>query len=141
MHASTRKIFGFWILCFILLTACSPGASSQLAGTSWKLVSLDGNTQVGEALGGQSVTLGFTSGAEAGGSAGCNSFGAKYEASSNGSISFSEIISTLMACTQEGVGEVETAYLDVLNAAEHYEVSATSLTITGGGHTLVFERA
>ena len=140
MHISPIKTFGFLILFSIFLAACAPSASNQLTGTSWLLVSLDGNTQVGEALGGQPVTLGFTSSTEAGGSGGCNSFGAKYEASSTGSISFSEIVSTLMACTQEGVGDVETAYLDALNAADHYEIAGTTMTITGGGHTLEFEQ-
>jgi len=141
MHISPMKTFGWLVLCSIILAACSPTASNQLTGTSWLLVSLDGNAQVGEALGGQPVTLGFTSSTEAGGSAGCNSFGAKYEASSTGSISFSEVVSTLMACTQEGIGDIGTAYLDALNAAEHYEIAGTTLTIIGGGHSLVFERA
>ncbi len=141
MHNTFPKIFGILVFCSLVLVACSPSRTGQeLVGTSWLLVSLDGNTQVGEALGGQPVTLGFTSSTEAGGSGGCNSFGAKYEASSAGSISFSEIVSTLMACTQEGVGDVETAYLDALNAAEHYEIAGTTMTITGGGHTLVFEQ-
>ncbi len=140
MLKSVIKPFALLIICSIILSACASAGTSQLVGTSWKLVSLDGNTQIGEALGGQPITLGFTSSTEAGGSGGCNSFGANYEAGSNGSISFSQVISTLMACTQEGIGDVETAYLDTLNSADHFEVAGTTLTIIGGGHTLEFER-
>lgn len=139
MHSPLLKSIALLILSTLLLASCG-APSTQLVGTTWVLTSLDGNTQVGEALGGQPVMLGFTSSTEAGGSGGCNSFGAQYEAGSDGSISFSQIISTLMACTQEGVGDVETTFLDSLNSADHYEVAGTALTITGGGHTLVFEQ-
>jgi heat shock protein HslJ len=130
------------IFLLLLLAACAPSPAGQdLVGTSWSLVSLDGNTQVGEALGGQAVTLAFITSTEAGGSGGCNSFGATYDANSaNGSISFSNIISTLMACLDEGIGEVEANYFAALSSAGHYQVNGGSLTISGGGHTIVFER-
>ena len=143
--------FAKWLLFagLLLLVACAPVPPGQdLVGTGWTLVSLDGNTQVGVALGGQEVTLVFTSSTEAGGSGGCNSFGATYEAnSSTSSIAFSDLVSTLMACTVEGIGDVEAAYLASLGAADQYEITLCeacpnpeSLTITGGGHTLFFER-
>jgi heat shock protein HslJ len=138
-YRPSLKSLALLILSTFLIVSCA-APSTQLVSTTWVLTSLDGNTQVGEALGGQPVTLGFTSSTEAGGSGGCNSFGAQYEAGSDGTISFSQVVSTLMACTQEGIGDVETAYLDALNSADHYEVAGTALTITGGGHTLVFER-
>ena len=140
MHQSSIKFLALLILGTIILVSCASAPSTQLVGTTWVLTNLNGNTQVGEALGGQPVTLGFTSNTEAGGSGGCNGFGAKYEAGSDGTILFSQIISTLMACTQQGVGDVETAYLDALNSADHFEVAGNILTITGGGHSLVFEQ-
>ncbi|MGH2582289.1 MAG: META domain-containing protein [Anaerolineales bacterium] len=110
-----------------------------LAGTSWELVSLDGNTQVGAAIGGQAVTLMFSSDTEAGGSGGCNGFGGNYQANATtGSISFSELVSTLIAC-EEPIMSVEIAYFEALNAAQSYSISGTQLTISGGG-TSVFER-
>ena len=45
-----------------------------------------------------------------------------------------------MACTDAGIDEVEVAYFAALNAADHYQVAGETLTITGGGHRLVFER-
>lgn len=137
------------IVLGLLLAACAPGASgSELAGTSWRLVSIDGNTQVGGAIGGQEVTLVFDANGGAGGSGGCNSYGGTYSTGANGSISFSEIVSTLMACTDNGIMDVEAAYFAALNAADHYEITQCeacanpeTLTITGGGHTLVFASA
>lgn len=135
------------ILITILLTllaACTPaaGPESGLAGTRWELQSLDGNDQIGAAIGRQPITLNFSSGTEAEGSGGCNSFGGSYQAdASAGAITFSDLISTLMACEGEGIGEAEALYFLALNAATNYTISGGTLTITGGTHTLIFVRA
>jgi heat shock protein HslJ len=135
-HIKSPILFVFFSLLF---AACRPAPSSELTGSSWRLVSLDGNAHVGAALGGQSVTLIFSSNTEAGGSGGCNSFGGSYEANaSTGTISFSELVSTLIAC-EEPIMSVETAYFEALNATQSYSISGSQLTISGGG-TLVFER-
>jgi heat shock protein HslJ len=144
-----NKTFVLAIILGLLLAACAPGATgNELAGTSWQLVSIDGNTQVGGAIGGQDVTLVFDADGGAGGSSGCNSYGGSYSAGANGSISFSEIVSTLMACMDNGIMDVEASYFEALNGAEHYEITQCeacanpeSLTISGGGHTLVFAGA
>jgi heat shock protein HslJ len=127
-------------LVLLLLVACSPATNeSDLVSTNWRLQSLDGNEQIGEAIGGQPITLTFTSASEAGGSGGCNSFGADYSANTDtGAISFTNLISTLMACQAEGVTELEAQYFEALGAASTYQLSAGSLTLSGGGHTLVF---
>lgn len=127
-------------LVLLLLVACAPGRNdSDLVSTNWRLQSLNGNDQVGEAIGGQPVTLSFTSETEAGGSGGCNSFGADYNINpETGAISFNNLISTLMACVDGNISEIEAQYFAALNAASTYQLSDNSLTISGGGHTLVF---
>ncbi len=99
---------------------------------------------VGAALGGQPVTLQFTSASELGGSGGCNSYGGSYQVG-NGHISFGEIMSTLMMCADEDVAAVETAFFAALGAIDSYAITeceacafAETLTLTGGDHTLVF---
>jgi heat shock protein HslJ len=144
-----NKILILALALGLLLAACAPGASgNELAGTSWRLVSLDGNTQLGTAIGGQDVTLVFDANGSAGGSGGCNSYGGRYSTGANGSISFSDIVSTLMACMDSGIMDVEAAFFEALSAADHYEITQCeacanpeTLTISGGGHTLVFNRA
>ena len=138
------KIFSLIVLSSLLLSACAAPASGSLAGTNWVLQSIDGNRQVGAALGGQQVTLQFTSATEMGGSGGCNSYGGSYQAG-DGRISFGEVMSTLMMCADEDVGAVETAFFAVLGAIESYSITECeacanpqTLTLTGGGHTLVF---
>lgn len=126
-------------LVLVLLAACVPSPSeSDLVSTNWRLLSLDG-TEVNATTGGQAITLEFISATEAGGSGGCNSFGADYSANSDtGAVSFTNLISTLMACEANGVTELEGQYFEALSAAMTYIRSGDSLTISGGGHTLVF---
>ncbi|MEX2162545.1 MAG: META domain-containing protein [Anaerolineales bacterium] len=137
----TNRTIALGVL-ILLLAACAPAPAGQnLVGTSWSLVSLDGSIQLGEAIGGQAVTLSFDASTQAGGSGGCNRFGAEYSAKAQtGAIAFSNIISTLMACIGEGIGEVEASYFEALSLADTYRVDGSRLTIAGGGHTLVFER-
>ncbi len=138
------KNFSLIVLSSLLLAACAAPASGALAGTSWVLQSIDGNRQVGAAIGGQPVTLQFTSATEMGGSGGCNSYGGSYQAS-GGRISFGEIMSTLMMCADEDVAAVETAFFAALGAIDSYAITECeacanpqTLTLVGGGHTLVF---
>lgn len=137
------KSFALIFFAAFLLAACASPAT-ELVGTSWVLQTLDGNGQVGRAVSGQPVTLQFTSATEMGGFGGCNSYGGSYQAS-GGRIRFSNIVSTLMACADEEFTNLESAYVQALGVATAYTVvwcescaNAGTLTITGGGHTLVF---
>ena len=127
------------VLAALLLAACAAPGSGSLAGTSWELISLDGSP-----VGGQPLTLQFTSASEVGGFGGCNSYGGSYRAGI-ANISFSNIVSTLMACADANITNLEGAYFQALAAASSYSIVecescavAETLTITGGGHTLVF---
>jgi heat shock protein HslJ len=131
----------------LLLAACAaPAGEFQLAGTSWILQSIDG-LPVGGPVDGQNVTLEFTSATEMGGFGGCNSFGGNYQAGAS-SITISNIFSTLRACVDNNISRVETDFFSALQAASGYSLTLCescavpeTLTISGGGHTLVFVRA
>jgi heat shock protein HslJ len=139
--------FSVFLLSALLLSACgsptsTPVTDNELQGTSWVLQSIDGNDQVGEVIGGQAVTLTFASDTQVDGSGGCNGFGGDYRSDvRTTTVSFTNIVSTLMACQAEGVGEIESQYFSALAAATDYELSGDTLTITGGGYILVFVRA
>lgn len=124
----------------VLLTACASGGGDTLAGTSWTLTSLDGSAQVGAAAGGSPITIEFDAEGRAGGSAGCNSYGGDYSTSGANGIAFSAVVSTLMACQDQLVMENEAAFLQALSAVSSYKVSGNTLTLSGGGHTLIFNR-
>lgn len=128
------------LLLAALLSACaaSPAGSSEPQG-SWVLASLDGSTEVGAAMGGKDITLEFIGDGRVAGSAGCNQYNASYTLNGS-SISFLQPASTLMACFPEIVMQNEAAFLQVLTAATEFELVGDTLTITGGGHALVFTR-
>lgn len=134
-------IFG---LVFLLVAACAPqsgslpntgGGSTQipeaenrLAKTKWKLVSFGQVGREAPVLKGATITLEFNGSGQASGSGGCNSFGAQYQVKED-QLSFSEIISTLMACQPEGIDQQEQRFLQALKTASRFEMSGARLTI------------
>ncbi len=125
------------LLVGLLLTFVLPAFAQNgdpLAGTHWQLVSI-GETAVVE---GTSVTLVFADDGSAGGSGGCNTYGASYSVE-GGTIAFGDVFSTLMACAEDYMAQ-EQAYFAALQSATTYTLSADLLVITyGEGETLVFE--
>ena len=120
----------------------SPGAGNSLANTAWVLVSYGAPGAETPVVAGSTVTLEFDAGDQAGGSAGCNSYGGHYQVDGD-AISFSEIVQTLMACEDEQVMEQEAQHLAALETASQFELSGDSLAITydGGQGVLNFVRA
>ena len=133
-----QNLLSFTLLVLLLLSACSafPGGD-PLAGTSWKLSSYAGKPGLPET----DVTIQFQDG-QAGGQAGCNSFGGAYQV--NGQrITFHDMASTLMACTSPaGVMEQEAEFLGSLNEVERFELSEGQLQlIRADGQALIFAPA
>jgi putative lipoprotein len=150
-----------WILLVVimLLAACAPAGSvepttlpdgdvnipstsgTDLVGTRWRLDSI-GAPGAEVAITGSEVTLNFDADGQAGGSGGCNSFGAQYSVQ-NGTIQFDEVVSTLMACADAQVNEQETLFLRALDAASQYELDGDTLRILydNGSAILNFVRA
>lgn len=119
--------------------AVAPGGDNELANTSWLLVSFGATGSDMPVLEETTITLEFESATQLGGSGGCNSYGADYTAH-NGTITVGEVVSTLMACVEEGVTEQEQDYLAALSAAEEYELAGDQLTIwyNGGAGVLIY---
>lgn len=106
-----------------------PGAGQDaLKGTSWTLSSMGPNGAGLPALSGVSVTLDFQAGGEAGGSAGCNSYGGEYVVSGT-SLMFKNLLSTMMACTDTRLMDQEQQFLNALRNADRFQVSGDLLTI------------
>ena len=125
----------FAIFALLLVACASP--SGSLVGTQWKLSSLN-TADVTSAS--AAITIHFDPSGQVGGSAGCNSYGGSFKANSDGTISFSQIVSTLMACTDETVMANEMAFLQALNGVNHYLVQGNVLTLSAGDQELVFVR-
>lgn len=84
-----------------------PGAADALAGTHWRLESFGAVGAESLVIAGSTLTLEFGVDGQAGGSAGCNSFGGKYQVRGD-TLAFSEIVSTLRDCSDRAVMEGAT---------------------------------
>ncbi len=114
--------------------------TNPLARTFWRLVSYTNETGTHNALEQTDVTLNFDAEKnQFGGIAGCNQYGGEYNL--NGSaLTTGSIYQTEMYCNDEAVMQQERDYLEALQAAEQFEIDGDTLTVTGGGWTLEFER-
>ncbi len=90
---------------------------SDLAGTQWLLVSLNGAPVVA----GSSVSVQFEEGGALVGNAGCNQFGSQYSAE-NGKLSISPLGMTRMACADDAVMAQEGAFAAAMESATGYRV-------------------
>lgn len=123
----------------ILLNACagsSPADTPDLEETTWVLTAHNDNRPVE----GTQPTIQFEDG-QVSGNASCNHYGGSYRIKGN-AISFSNLFNTEMACMDpEGVMEQERSYLELLGAAQRFELVDGVLTIFAGpAGTMTFER-
>lgn len=110
-------------------------APPSLSGTEWVLVRINNR----EPVTGAEVTLSFEE-TTAGGVAGCNSYGGDYTSGTDGSLSFGEIVQTLMLCTEpEGVMELEEEYVNSLRLVASYQVTNDRLQLMDQAGNIIFE--
>lgn len=120
-----KTIPALFLLAILTLSACAaPGNSSaSLAGTAWNVTAINGNPIVA----GSTPSLAFDE-EQASGNGSCNSFSGQYSASGD-SLSFGPLISTLMACLDNGISDQEAAYFAALAAAVKYQAQDNALHI------------
>lgn len=121
-------------LLLLLQGGCSVlGANDPLAGTSWTLTSIGGESLVS----GSNITLEFKDG-RASGNAGCNSYGGGYRVNGN-KLEFQKMASTLMACVDSDIMVQESAYLGFLGKTQSFELADGQLQIyRSDGEALTF---
>ena len=112
----------------ILLSACtSASPSADLAGTTWKLVSYGPVQNQSAAAPGIQTNLGFGTDGTVNGNMGCNSFSGRFEMK-DGSIAFSRMLSTMMACLGPQMDQEQTA-LKVMSGTARFQLKANTLTL------------
>jgi heat shock protein HslJ len=125
----------------VLLVACAdPGEEGAADPTteSWVLQAgtLDGADI--PIVDGYPITLVFDQPeGMAGGKSACNQWFGPYTLEGN-ELTFSGIAGTLMACTDEGVMDSETAFLTAMELVEIYTMEGNELNLTGEGVDLLF---
>jgi heat shock protein HslJ len=136
-------------LGFLLAACVSPAAGSDGGSRAvnvtgaWKLDSISG-TPVAS---GTNLRLTLTSDGHANGNGGCNGFGGEYTREGD-TLTFSRMISTMMACTRPGLTSEqvmgqEHRFLSALNGEVRASAPETNVLVltTSSGDALRFERA
>ena len=127
------------LLALLALTACaitSRDATTELPGTSWTLVDLDGEEPIGE----PPPSISFTDEGTVTGSTGCNSFNG--EVAIDGSeLTFGPLATTRMACVDPAVAEQEQAFLLAIEGVTGYTVDSDGRLVLEGDASLTFEVA
>lgn len=112
--------------------------TAELEDREWALVSL-GERAAPPGAGGRPATIQFDgTNHRAAGFAGCNRYSAAYTLAGD-SLSFGPAVSTKMACADGD--QLERAYLAVLPEVRSFELSDSSLTLSGSGGSLARFRA
>ena len=127
------------IISLLFVASCSilPGTgTNQLTGTTWKLVSYDGNIP----LAGKNMTASFDT-KEIRGSASCNTYFGTYRLKGD-QISISGLGWTEMACMDpEGIMEQEQIIMKLLSESSSYSIQGDRLQITtSAGELLIFQQ-
>ena len=130
----------------LLIASCVsaiPGAPGANVAGAWRLDMIAG----APVLSGTNPNLTFAADGRVNGNGGCNGFGGDY-AREGDTLTFSRMISTMMACTRPGLTSEqvmgqEHRFLSALSGAVHVSTPETNVLVltTPGGEELRFERA
>jgi len=125
-------VIALGLAVWLILLQMSSAAPTGLEGKTWKLTSINGQPPAP----GSQATITFNNGM-VGGSTGVNHFGGNYRASA-GSITLSDIASTMMASTDPALNAQEQTLLNALQGQIAYHVSGNQLELRSGGTTLIY---
>ena len=117
------------VIALLLVSLAACGGSSALAGT-WALSSVNGAAGISVPTGGR-IDITFTSDGKVSGQGACNSYSGSYTVNGQ-AIVFSPLASTQKACAAPLMA-IDTAYFAALQATTSWQVSGSSLTLTGPG--------
>jgi heat shock protein HslJ len=125
------------VLALLAVVGCaitSREATTNLPGTSWLLVDLDGAEPVGETR----PHLTFDAEGGVSGSTGCNTFSGEV-AIAGPSLTIGSLATTDMACLDPEVAAQEVAFLAALEAVTGYTIDDEGRLVLQGAAPLTFE--
>jgi heat shock protein HslJ len=129
------------LILSLAISACSAQRTEEPAASligAWKLTSYDPASSPTPAVEGTEAGITFNEDGTVAGNTGCNGFGGNYTVEGD-QVTFSEIVSTLIAC-EEPIMSQEAAVLQVLTDAATYQIEGNTLTLTNNDIVLVLAR-
>jgi heat shock protein HslJ len=124
---------GSLVLALLVVVSIGCGPATQLEGSSWRAVAIDGEPPVP----GREPTIAFTGG-KVTGSGGCNGYGGAYRLEGD-RITFSELGMTAMGCPGPEM-DVEGHYTQLLSQVQRVVVAGDRLTLIAPAGNLDFIR-
>jgi heat shock protein HslJ len=124
-------------LLVVALGVCAPAqaqdGSTPLAGTSWRLIELNGERV---APAGNPLTLQFAAdGSRVSGYGGCNQFSGEY-AQNGASLRLGPLAYTRRACPEPDLNAQETAYFQALESTTRYSLEGRQLVLYSGNQVV-----
>jgi heat shock protein HslJ len=118
------------------VASAEPTPTGDLAGTAWKLQTLDGTKVPSSVV----ITIEFDADGTVSGSGGCNNYSGTYTASGE-SVTIENVASTMMAC-EDPQASWEADYFEALAAASTWTRDGNTFTLTGpdGQPEMVFAK-
>lgn len=132
-----KKILLLLLLTTLLFSACSAPERSLVG--SWNLSAYGPEGSTIPAAADSQANITFNEDGTLTGHSGCNGFGGEYKVDGD-QITFSGLISTLMACGEPLMTQESTLYR-VLSGTATYEIDGDTLTLSQNGTVLVFTAA
>jgi len=109
-----------------------PPLPEPLVGTTWRLESFHTADTVSSVISGTTITAVFEEDGRVTGSAGCNTYFARYNLTGN-LLSISTIGTTKMHCSAPGVMQQESTYLALLGKVTTFTIEGEHLSLSGAG--------
>lgn len=131
-----KKYLLMLVVLSMALYGCSPGQAS-LIGT-WNLTAYGPSASPTPAVPDSGAQITFSEDGTVAGNSGCNGFGGKYNVEGD-QITFSEIVSTLMACDAARMAQ-EAAVHQVLSDTATFNIEGSTLTLTNNDMVLILTR-
>jgi heat shock protein HslJ len=133
-HLTLSDAQGTPVLSFARIV---PRLPEPLVGTTWRLESFHTEDTVSSVLSGITITAVFEEDGRVIGSAGCNTYFARYNLTGN-LLSISTIGTTKMNCGTPGVMEQENTYLALLGKVTTFTIEGERMSVAdAGGATLL----
>jgi heat shock protein HslJ len=128
------------VMVFTVL-ACSSTSSTaaKLEGVTWVLKSYGGPNNPAPAIISKTKLVFNKKQMQINGNGGANGYGGDYKINGD-KITFSNVIHTEMASTNQALNTQENSFFKILNSAASFKLSGGQLTITGTEGALVFSQ-
>lgn len=112
-------------------------------GTEWKLMEIQRSAQDVLSTAHVNITLKFDAEGRAGGDSTCNYYGMSYQTGPGQALTFHDLISTLRACVDTSLMDLETEYYTALQGVTTYGFDGETLQLfyNNGGSVLKFGTA